>query len=79
MYVERNIEARPCNYCCWGKAISITYSEYESVASGIQHAKRLHLIALSSVVCLALSYFSTLFHKRYEFREKRLLFEHEMW
>ena len=31
-----NNEARSCNYCCRGKAISITYSECVSVALGIQ-------------------------------------------
>ena len=27
MYVQRNNEARSCNYCCSGKEINITYSE----------------------------------------------------
>jgi hypothetical protein len=40
-----------------------------SLTLDIQHAKRMRLI-LSSVVCLFLSYFSTLSHKRHEFREK---------
>jgi hypothetical protein len=69
--VERNVDARSCTHCCTGKATSITYSECMSVASGIQHAKRLHLIILSSVACLALSYFSTLFKKRHHFRGKK--------
>jgi hypothetical protein len=54
MYVERNIEARSFNHCYSGKAISITYSEYVSVALGIQHAMRMRRIILSSVACLAL-------------------------
>jgi hypothetical protein len=33
-----NIETRPCNHRCRGKAINITYSECVSVALGIQHA-----------------------------------------
>jgi hypothetical protein len=70
MYVQRNIEALSCNHCCRGKAISITYCECVSVVLVIQHAMRMRLIILSSVACLALKYFSTLSHKRQDFREK---------
>jgi hypothetical protein len=55
---ELNIEARTCNHCCCGKAISITYSECVSVTLVIQHAVRMRHIILSSVACLALPYFS---------------------
>jgi len=55
------------------KNASITYSECVSVALVIKHAKRVRRIILSPVVCLALSYFSTLSHKRYDFRGKMLL------
>jgi hypothetical protein len=34
-----NVEARSCNHCCSGKAISITHSECAFVALGIQYAK----------------------------------------
>jgi hypothetical protein len=56
---KRNIEARSRNQCCRGKAISITYSEFVSVALVIQHAKRMRRIILSSVACPALPNFST--------------------
>jgi hypothetical protein len=63
-------EARSRNHCCRGKVISITYSECVSVALVIQHAKRMRRVILSSVVCPALPYFSTLTHERYDFGEK---------
>ena len=65
---ESNTGARSCNHCCSGKAISSTYTE--SVSLDIQYAKRMRRSISSSVVCLSLSYFSTLSHKRHEFREK---------
>jgi hypothetical protein len=45
----------------------VTYYECVSVALVIQHAKRMRRIILLSVTCLALLYFSTLSHKRYDF------------
>ena len=64
--------ARSCNHCCHGKALNITYSECVSVALVIQHAKQTGCIILSSVVCPALSYFSTLSHKLHNFQVKLL-------
>ena len=73
MYVQRNTEARSCNHCRSGNAISFTYSEYVFVALLTQHAMRMRCTVLSSVDLLAVPYFSTLSHKRYDFREKKLL------
>lgn len=67
---KRNINARSRNQCCRGKAIDIEYSECVSAALGIQPAKLIHLIFLSSVACLDPAYFSTFSHKRRHFREK---------
>ena len=64
-------QALSCNQCCSGKQISITYSECVFVALGVQHAMRMHHIILSSVACQALQYFSTLSHKRYDFRKRK--------
>ena len=45
-----------------------------SVALGIHHACAI----LSSLSCLALRYFSTLSHKRHDFRKKKKIAEHKM-
>ena len=61
------IEVRSCNHCCSGKAISITYCVV--YVSGMQCA----YVVLLSVACLGVQYFSTLSHKRKDFRGKKLL------
>jgi hypothetical protein len=77
MYVWRNIEARSRNQYYRGRAINITYFECVSVALVIQHAKHMRRIILSSATCLAIPYFTTLSHKRHDFREK--VIEHKIY
>jgi hypothetical protein len=69
-YVQRNTEADSLK-SCRGKAISTTNSECVSVALVIQHAMRMRCIILPSVACPALKHFSTLSHKRHDFRKRR--------
>ena len=74
-----NIRARSRNNCCRARAISITYSECVSVTSDIQHAMRMHPIISPYVACLVLPhFFSTLSHKRYDFRKKKFT-EHKIF
>jgi hypothetical protein len=58
-------QASSRHHCCFGKAISITYSECVSVDLLIQHAKLMRHFVFSSVPCAALLKFSTLSHKNF--------------
>ena len=76
MYVKRNIEARPSNHCCRGKARIITRSECISVALVIKHEKLMRLVIFSSVPYLAVRYFPPFSVKRHNFR--KLFIEHKI-
>jgi hypothetical protein len=70
---KRDTEVRSSNHFCYnGKAISITYSQYVTVALVIQHTKNMRRVILSSVACLPLPYFFTLSHKRHKFWGKKV-------
>ena len=73
---KHNIESRSRSHCCRGKAMIITYSESVFVALVILHAKRMRHIVWLSVACLAVPSFSTVSHKRDDFR--KILFEHKV-
>src|SRR5215469_11726367 len=59
----------PSNNRCCASALSTRYSDFVFVALVTQHAKRMCRIEYSSVTCPAVPYFSTLPHKRHEFRK----------
>ena len=69
MYVKRNIETRSHNHFCHGKEVLHVMSVCVCVGLIILHAKRVRRIVLLSVACPALSYYSTLSYKRYDFRK----------
>jgi hypothetical protein len=73
--VSHNIEARSCNLCCSGKAISIKQPECVFVAICI-HTQRACAI-LPSVAYPAPQHFSALYHKGNDFLKKNVI-EHEM-
>ena len=70
MHVQTKIDGRSRNHFCRIKAISITHSYCVYVALDTQHAMCMRCIILPSVACVVLPCFSTLFHKRHDFREE---------
>ena len=55
--VKRNIQARLLNNFCYGKAISVTYSDCVSVVLFVQHEDHMRCIILSSLASMDLPYF----------------------
>ena len=74
VYIKFNIAECLYNHCGSRKLIIITYSEWVFVALSFQHAMRVR--RLSSLACPAVQYFSTLSHKRPDFRKRAI--EHKM-
>jgi hypothetical protein len=66
---KRNGESRFCKDCCRGKPISITYSTCVSVALNYAAYKSSCAVFLSAAFP-GLPYFSTLFYKRHNSRNK---------
>ena len=65
---KRNVEAHSCNYCCSGKAMSVTYCECAFVALGIHHA-----MCMFHIVICGFTPSTIFFHdisKRHDFRKK---------
>jgi len=71
---KRNTEARSRNSCCRGKATSINIM-CVSVALVIRHAMRMR--HCDTCIHLGVLYFSTLSHKRHDFRNVKFV-EHKM-
>jgi len=68
MFIEHIVLVQAETYDGKQARLPCTYSECVSVASVIQHTKRMRRFILPSVACLALPLFSTLSHKRHDSR-----------
>ena len=73
--IKVTFEARSCTHCYRGKVISITYSQCVSVALIIQNGTRVRRVILSYVAYPFLQQFSTLSHKRHDFRNESSVYK----
>jgi len=70
-------EARSCNHCCYGKAISITYFVCVFVTLVVQYAMSMRI--MSTVPYPTLHYFQYyLIKARFFFLKKKKVIEHKM-
>jgi hypothetical protein len=69
--LDSNTEVRSCNHRCSGQEMSITYPEHLFLALVIQHVMSLRHIVICDLP--RSTNFSTLSHKRYDFRKKKVL------
>ena len=73
---KHNIQARSREHCCHGKAICIIYSDSVPATLAFQHGSPICPASYFVVICglpLPPQLFSTLSHKRHEFRKRRYL------
>ena len=73
MYIWRNNEARSCNHCFSGKAVSVTYSECVFVPSLTYPACNAHAPYFHLWTDPLYNIFYTLPYKRHDFRKKKEL------
>jgi len=73
MYIYNNIEVHSGNHYGRGNAINNVYGEYVFATLIIQHAVSMHYVILSDLLRLVIPNFSTLSHKWYDFREKKVI------
>jgi hypothetical protein len=76
--VQGNQQYRQCKYNVALRrarvtTVAVEKHEFVSLVSVIQHATRMRHIIFTSVTCLAIPYFSTLSHKRHDFRKEKIL------
>jgi hypothetical protein len=78
MCIEHKNDLRSHNHGCCGQAMSIKifWVCFCILALIMRHAKRMPHIVLSSVTCPTLPYFSTLSHKRNDFRQQIFIKHH---
>ena len=62
-----------CSHYCSGKSIIVAYSDCVLVNLVIHYEMYNTRATLSSAACPAVQYFSTVFHKRPDFREKKVI------